>query len=136
MSNTGSEQPVGEADGDFSLLVVDDHDMARRAICTLLEQEGVETYESLDGAGALATFEESSADIDCALVDVSLPDGAGTELVDRLRTMADDLPVVFISGLDPAGISDRRALEGPRTRFLRKPVDPEHLLASLRKICR
>lgn len=116
------------------LLVVEDNDHARRALCELLEREGIETYESIDKKRALEVFAAHGASVDAALVDWSLPDGNGTDLVERLRSEAPDLPVVYVSGVDRADGSLDDALAAPRTVFLRKPLDPDELIASLRTI--
>ena len=65
------------------ILVVEDHDDSRRAIARLLEMNGHEVLDAGDGLSALELAQSQSFEL--ALIDISLPDMDGVELLTRLR---------------------------------------------------
>src|SRR5688500_9944411 len=65
------------------ILVVEDHDDSRRAIARLLEMNGHEVRDAGDGVSALELAR--SEPFELALIDISLPDMDGVELLTRLR---------------------------------------------------
>jgi DNA-binding NarL/FixJ family response regulator len=69
----------------WRILVVDDHPLMRHGVRELLErQEGLEVCGEADSvADALAGLESSNPDL--VIVDISLRDGSGLELVEKLR---------------------------------------------------
>ncbi len=65
---------------------------------------------------------------DLILLDVSLPDGSGFDLLDILD---DAPPVIFITGSDAHAI---RAFRYAALDYLIKPVDPDELCASIHRV--
>lgn len=109
------------------LLVDDDLDTlaAWEASCAA---EGYEVKIANDGQLALAMFIDSPVDI--VVADWRMPVMSGSELCHRLRTLPGlaDVAFILISGepSPPAFVS----YDG----FLRKPVDGEMLLATMRRL--
>src|SRR3954466_16255788 len=65
------------------VLVVDDHDLNRRMLSMLLEMAGHRVVEAADGAEVRAQMHEGVPEV--VLMDVSLPDADGLDLVRELR---------------------------------------------------
>ncbi|MEO5726999.1 MAG: response regulator [Byssovorax sp.] len=78
------------------VLVLDDEPTILTTLQKALTLEGY----AVDVAGGIAVAEEKlhKRSYDIALFDVSLPDGDGVGLLQRLRTSGNDLPVVMMSG--------------------------------------
>src|SRR5438552_7961084 len=78
------------------LLVVDDEAAILSTLKTALSLEG---YDA-DVAGSVAVAEERirKGAYDLMLLDVSLPDGDGVELLGRLRAAGSDVPAIMMSG--------------------------------------
>lgn len=108
------------------VLVVDDDALVLGGLLALLEAAGYAAEGHADAAGALAGVDP--ARLHCAVLDIHIGVPDGFALCAGLRLRAPALPVIFISGdTDPA--LDGRAGQAGALGFLRKPVDPECLLA-------
>ena len=89
-------------DGDsrtLRILLVDDQDMVRDALRSL-----VESTLDYEVAGAASASEAVSIverqEIDLVLLDVKMPDVDGIETLRRLRRIAPELPIVMLSSYD------------------------------------
>lgn len=88
-----SEEPVRVA-------LIDDHDLLRRGIRTMLEaEEGIEVVgEANDGTKALELVEETYPDV--VLIDVLMPNKDGIETTGEIKTSFPNVSVVVLSGHD------------------------------------
>jgi len=111
-----------------SVLLVDDDVATLAAWATTCTAEGYTVRTATDGQAALEMFIASPADI--VVADWRMPVMSGSELCHRLRTLPGlpDVAFILISGepSPPAFIS----YDG----FLRKPVDAQLLLATIRRL--
>jgi two-component system response regulator MprA len=114
-----------------TVLVVEDEPVIRELMAILLEDEGYAVRQAIDGLQALEMLEQHAVDL--ILSDVKMPRLDGASLVHRLRSRGDAIPVVLMSAV-------YAEVDLPGVRFLRKPVNCEHLLtviaAALREIGR
>lgn len=90
--DTSRRKPVPYAP---SILIVDDDPVHRSAARRALEDTGYFVFEANSGRGALRTIEERH--IDVAVVDLSMPDMDGIELLRMLRNSTPDVKVVSVS---------------------------------------
>ena len=67
------------------VLLVDDHAAFREPLAFMFDQEP--DFEVVAQAGSLAEARRVLDGIDLAVVDLSLPDGNGTELIGELRAV-------------------------------------------------
>jgi len=67
----------------------------------------------------------------CLLLDIRLPGISGFELREDLLASGAQMPVIFITGQDRAGMEER-AMRLGASAYLRKPVDEETLLGAIR----
>lgn len=101
-----------------SVLIVDDHAPFRAAARMLLEHEGFEVVgESADAAGALAAAARLRPAI--VLLDITLPDGNGFEVAERLTERDDSTTVILVSSREVAWYRSRLA-ESPARGFIAK----------------
>ncbi len=115
------------------VLVLDDEPTILTTLQKALTLEGY----AVDVAGGIAIAEEKLAkkSYDIALFDVSLPDGDGVGLLQRLRTSGNDLPVVMMSGHATIDAAVRATRLGA-SDFLEKPLSTDRLLLVLDNILR
>lgn len=114
-----------------SVLVVDDDEQLLRLIVRLLERGGYTVRSATNLDDAVALFDASAAEIDCALLDVNLAArGGAAELLPLLHDRAPGLDVVLMSG-DALPEPLEHALAARGGRFLRKPFAPRALLRLL-----
>ena len=90
------------------ILLVDDDPDLRDVLCILLESNGFEVQVAASGQEALTLFDASKIDI--VLTDVKMPGMDGIELCKRLKAIAPDLNIYFMSGFSSLTADTARAL--------------------------
>ncbi|WP_188260018.1 PAS domain S-box protein [Azospirillum tabaci] len=121
----------GEADGDASVLLVEDDAVIRMALALMLDGWGYRVTEAGSVAEALEMVDGTLVP-DLVLTDYRLPDGdTGLMLMDTLRRrFGPDLPGVLLTG-DTS--SDRlREAAGAQCALLHKPIQPDDLRRTVR----
>lgn len=113
------------------VLVVDDEDGPREVFRLALEGGGFSVVEAVDGEDAVRVFAREGGNLDCVLLDLSMPRLSGHEVLQEIRRIRGDVPVVLISGYNEESILDR--LDGaPIAAVLRKPVALSVLVETIR----
>ncbi|MCX5741035.1 MAG: response regulator, partial [Proteobacteria bacterium] len=110
------------------VLVVDDEELVRSLIRRALVPFGHVVADAASGLAALAMFEQVAADV--ILVDLTMPDIDGIEVVKRIRATGSRVPIVLTSGYLNV-LADRPADRGLIDHFLPKPFSVSELLAAL-----
>jgi two-component system response regulator QseB len=114
------------------LIVEDDLDLGR-ALLQALKAEGITSEWVRNAANARIAVEGSV--LDCVLLDVSLPDGTGYELLADWRSAGLTLPVIIITAR--SALEERVAgLDGGADDFLVKPFAMAELVSRLRAVTR
>ena len=122
------------------ILVVDDNPVVLKSMAIMLNAAGYHTMVALSGSETIGWLNRERPDL--ILMDLDFaPDpeyigGAlrdGFLIIDWARRfgIAEKIPVIIVSGLDPERYKDRAASAGIPI-FLRKPVDREKLLEAVR----
>ena len=117
------------------VLLADDHTVVRRGLKQILaETEDIRTGGEVDsGAGVLHAAREKKYDV--VLLDITLPDQNGLEVLGQLRTAHPNLPVLMLS-VHPEEQYAIRALKGGAAGYLTKDSAPEEMVAAIRKVYR
>jgi signal transduction histidine kinase len=119
-------------EGPPRLLVVDDNAPLVENLREILEEAGYATAGCVTCAEARAA---AAAGFDVALVDLRLPDGAGTTLAAELKAIAPDAEVVLLTGF----ASMETAVDAVRAgafAYLMKPCAPPQLLLTVEQALR
>ena len=111
------------------ILIVDDEKSIRRTLREILEYEGFDVDEAVDGEDALAKVNSSSFDL--VLLDVKMPKRDGMEVLGEVGTTFPELPVVMISGHGTIETAVEATKLGAFD-FIEKPPDLNRLLLTLR----
>ncbi len=116
-----------EASAPLRLLLVEDHEATMMVLSKLLRGSGHRVIEATDVAHALEAAAHHPFDL--VISDLGLPDGTGTELMQKLRATY-DLRGIALSGY---GMDEdvSRSLAAGFTMHLTKPVDYEQLKRAL-----
>lgn len=118
--------------GAQKILVVEDDDDVRAAICEALRWAGFLCSEAADSARARKVIVKARPDL--VVLDLGLPDGDGLELLRDVR-LRDDLPIIVVSGRDEE--ADRLlGLEVGADDYLTKPFSPRELASRARTVLR
>jgi signal transduction histidine kinase len=116
------------------VLVVDDQPDNRLVLEDLLSADYLVATAS-DGAAALACLDRPGEPFDLVLLDVVMPGLDGFEVCLRLRSRPalNDLPIIFLSGLETAD-DEERGLSLGADDFIHKPFVPLLVLARVRNV--
>jgi CheY-like chemotaxis protein len=76
------------------VLIADDSAVARVSVARRVRADGIEVEERDSAATAAAV---DTADLACALLDLELGDGLGTDVAKRLRSVQGGLPIAFFT---------------------------------------
>ncbi len=112
------------------VLVVDDEANARRAIATILKEEGYEVREAADGAEALALLPDFSPA--AVLTDVRMPQMDGLTFMRRAREGGSDASFVVMTAF-ASGEAAVEAMRAGAESYLTKPLDMNAVLVVLSK---
>ena len=112
----------------MKILHVEDDAGSDYFVARVLEADGHEVVRAVDGEATLEALAEWRPDL--IILDIGLPDMDGFELVERARSLglADDIPIVALTGWVGPGERARASREG-FAAFLEKPLR----LAELRR---
>src|SRR5215212_4587210 len=111
------------------ILVIDDEAAIRDSLKMTLEYEGYDFIGAATGQEGLTLAERDSPDL--VLLDVKMPGMDGIDVLERLRSMNDQLPVVVISGHGTISTAVDATKKGAFD-FIEKPFASERVLVSLR----
>ena len=116
-----------------NILVIDDEEIMREILETLLTREGYQVRLAATAAEGLDLLR--SVPFDAAIVDVMLPALDGLSLIDRLRARAVRTPVLILSA--KRSVDDRvRGLQAGGDDYLTKPFAFAELLARVQALIR
>jgi len=126
-------ETAAEDDGERPLrvLVVDDHDINRRAVQLILQPLGVDITAASHGRMALEIAATEAFDV--VFMDVRMPEMDGRETTRRLRAMDGpnrDVPVIAVTA-DNAEEDVAACMAAGMTHFVAKPIDATRLLEAL-----
>ena len=103
-----------------TILVVDDDESVRALCLTFVQRAGHIGIGAADGEEALALFTQRPSEIDCVLLDLTMPRMDGLSTFRALRAIRPDVPVILSSGYSEQDATRRFDGEG-LTGFIQKP---------------
>ncbi len=113
------------------ILWVDDEIESLKSQILFLKNKGYEVTPLTNGYDALEHLKEKMPDV--VLLDESMPGITGIETLARIKEVAPNLPVVMVTKNEAENIMEE-AIGGQITDYLIKPVNPNQVLLSLKKI--
>ncbi|HUQ23337.1 MAG TPA: PAS domain S-box protein [Gaiellaceae bacterium] len=123
--------PVPQDTAGKTVLVVEDEDVVRGLVRTVLEGVGFTVLVARNGEEAFALAAKHHVDV--LLSDLAMPKLGGQEVVERLRASYPELKVVYMSGYAESGIFSDGVLP-PGTAFLEKPFTFSELTEAVQKV--
>ncbi|MDD2235680.1 MAG: response regulator [Kiritimatiellae bacterium] len=113
---------------DASLIWVVDDNPTFREMCEVVLAEEKHTIHKLSCGEQLHKYwKENAQKPDLLLIDFSMPDYNGLELVEWLIEQKSTVPVILVSGLSEDQPDIRQALSNRRVHFLQKPFAASEL---------
>jgi len=114
------------------VLVVEDEQSLREPLVYLLEKEGYEVSEAVDGNAAVAIFADKGADL--VLLDLMLPGINGNEVC-RIIRQTSNVPIIMLTAKD-SEIDKVVGLEIGADDYVTKPYSTRELLARMKAVLR
>jgi two-component system response regulator PilR (NtrC family) len=112
-----------------SILIVDDEEIVREALEALLVGEGYEAVSAATGGRGLELV--ANRQFDAVLLDLMLPDRNGLEILDEIRRIDDELPVVMVTAFGTIENAVAATKQGAFYYFT-KPFKNDEVVAILR----
>lgn len=125
------KQPAEKDTVRPTILIVEDDEPVRRALASILSEEGYVVWQVGSAEEALSTLEQQKTAIDVVLCDLKLPRISGMELLEQLHEKYPSIPVIVITGHGSEEVAFEAARKGAYD-YLSKPVDLNRLLVSVR----
>jgi PAS domain S-box-containing protein len=115
--------------GGSTVLLVEDEDVVRRLVATMLRESGYRVLETENAEAAIARA-DGEVQIDILLTDVVMPGLSGPDLASLLVELRPELRVIFMSGYTADMVARNGELD-PATAFVQKPFTRAELLRAL-----
>ncbi|RBP41408.1 signal transduction histidine kinase [Roseimicrobium gellanilyticum] len=131
-SPSPTSNPSQDIDGHGSihLLLVEDHIDTARVLGRIMSREGYQVHLAGSIREAVGLYEKQS--MDCVISDIGLPDGSGTELLEKLKAIRPT------QGIALSGYGTERDVERSRkagfSQHLTKPVHWPKLEKALKEV--
>lgn len=132
-ADQGADDPEDEG-APMRVLVVDDHDINRRAIQLILQPLGCEVTTAADGLLALKACDAQTFDL--IFMDVRMPELDGRETTRRLRASDNanaQVPVIAVTA-DTSPDDIAACADAGMTYFVPKPITPATLLGAVNHV--
>ena len=117
---------------DSRVLVVDDDADIRLLVRTLLERTGVAVNEAANGRDGMREFHTSRPDL--VILDVSMPELDGWQMLERIRDMS-DVPVLMLTARGDE-LERVRGLQSGADDYVVKPFGRQELVARVQALLR
>ena len=112
------------------ILVVEDDEITRKAICAILETFNYATSEAVDANEAIRLFEFFGDDIALILSDMVMPGMNGDELLTQLQTKWADIRMIMVTGY-PFTEQDKISPNEGIVDWVQKPFEVEELVKAI-----
>ena len=116
-----------------TVLIVDDDEM----ICSLCEdmitRAGFQTLTAIDGEHAIEIFRDHADEIDCVLMDLTMPRMDGVAAFSEIRRIRPKARVILSSGFSELEATERFLGHG-LSGFIQKPYQMDELIVILKRV--
>jgi CheY-like chemotaxis protein/signal transduction histidine kinase/CHASE3 domain sensor protein len=117
---------------DFKkVLIIEDDEVQRESLTRLISAPGVEVVAVGNGQAALELLQKS--DVDCVVLDLSLPDMSGYEVLERMTTqkLPHYPPVIIYTARSLTSSEEERLQNYSKAIILKGAKSPERLLSEI-----
>ena len=128
-----ADGPAGARGGEETILLAEDNQIVRDLACAILESKGYQVIATSCGKEALQAIQTLGELPDLLITDVVMPEMSGSELVEKISELYQDIKTLYISGYTGDAIFRHGVLD-PNTEFLHKPFTAEDLAEKVRTI--
>ncbi|ATX82138.1 PAS domain S-box-containing protein [Mariprofundus ferrinatatus] len=116
-----------------TILIADDDKDVRQTTCEVLRSLGYRIIEAEDGESALNLFRKHRSEIDLIISDVVMPKIGGAVLLEAVRQINAELPVILVTGYDRDHVLNEDA-QMDFCRVVNKPFDIDLLSHTVQEL--
>ena len=130
---TGTDKNSIKANSKYKILVVEDGEVDRKLIVSVLAKNGFQVVTANDGQQGLDVAQSEKPNL--IIADCEMPVMDGIEMCRQLKETegTQHIPVVFLTGLDtPRNVID--CFETDAENYLNKPIKPKILLEEIQQV--
>ncbi|MFG0292990.1 MAG: sigma-54-dependent transcriptional regulator [Phycisphaerales bacterium JB050] len=113
-----------------TVLVVDDKESLRDSVGFTLQRAGFTILSASDGESALAIVAKRRPD--AMVTDLKMPGMSGVELIERVREIDDDLPMVLMTAFGTVDTAVR-AIKSGAFDYITKPFEGDELVIAVKR---
>ncbi len=113
-----------------TVLVVDDKEMMRDSVTQTLKRAGFAVVQAGDGPSALDSIARKRPD--AVVTDLKMPGMTGVQLLDRIREIDDDLPVVVMTAFGTIETAVDAMKRGAYD-YVQKPFEGDELIIAIKR---
>lgn len=113
-----------------TILIIDDNERLCRALSMNLSSENFDVLLEYTGNGGINTFAKNSQAIDLVILDYTLTDMKGTQVLQSLINIREDIPVIISSGLSIEEYKDQMSITD-HIDFLQKPYKKNQMVEKI-----
>lgn len=121
-------------EGRGSVLLIDDSGVSRAVLSEWLTADGWTIFEAATGRGVVSRVSTFRPDV--VISDLHMPDVDGYGVIEQLASAGIDVPVIIVSADQAVSAVLRAVREGAFDYVIKKPGDPEPLLAAVERASR
>ncbi|MBI2472109.1 MAG: response regulator [Planctomycetes bacterium] len=133
VSGTKVETEALPKGGTVTILIAEDEESVRNLMKIVLERNGYEVIEAVDGEDALDKFRKNKDKIQFLLLDVIMLGKSGKEVYEEIKKMKPDMKVLFMTGYSD-DIVRKRDILNKGFDYILKPVSATELLERVRGV--
>lgn len=117
----------------IKIFILDDHSVVREGLKRIVEESAdmKVVMEAQDGFDALKKLKNT--DVDLLITDLSVPGVSGVELISRIKSLKQNLPILVLT-IHPEDQFGLRILRAGASGYLTKESAPRMLLHAIRKV--
>jgi len=113
-----------------TVLVVDDKEMMRDSVAQTLRRAGMDVVTAHDAPAALASIAQRRPD--CVVSDLKMPGMTGVELLERIRGIDEDLPLILMTAFGTVETAVKAMRLGAYD-YLTKPFEGDELIIAVKR---
>ena len=121
---------ANKSQSDYRVLIIDDDMDFATSLKLILDNEDYNTLLAYSEKEALVCIAENTVDL--ALIDIQLGQASGIELLPKIMEIQPDTLCIMVTGFGSVETAIQ-ALRNGAYDYLRKPVNPEELIATLKR---
>lgn len=122
-----------ESNQEIVVLIVDDEPSVRISCASYLQSEGFITIEAGDGEQALQLLAKTPR-VDLVITDVVMPRVGGLKLVEEIRMIHKNLPIILMTGYTADQVGMDIDADKNNVIFLLKPFSYGELVGHMRRL--